>query len=128
MAELVALHFAGSLFLDRGHSSSGFSTFRSSSTATSFKQATGSSSAALRFPARRAVIYDRNGKKLAMTVAVDSIFALPSEIPDQANTAALLARILRTEPQEVLARFKVVTRLFLIARKVDTIPLRASAT
>jgi len=52
-------------------------------------------------------------------VAVDSIFAVPSEIPDQANTAALLARILRTEPQEVLARFKSSRAFSWIARKVD---------
>src|SRR5512140_3379372 len=43
---------------------------------------------------RRGVIYDRNGHELAMSVNVDSVFAVPSEIPDPANTANLLARVL----------------------------------
>src|SRR6266446_4038746 len=30
---------------------------------------------------RRGVIYDRNGHELAMTINVDSVFAVPSEIP-----------------------------------------------
>src|SRR5262249_27105813 len=48
--------------------------------------------------AARGVIYDRNGHELAMTIAVDSVFAVPSEIPDQATTASLLGRILKTDP------------------------------
>jgi cell division protein FtsI (penicillin-binding protein 3) len=32
---------------------------------------------------QRGIIYDRNGQELAMTVQVDSVFAVPSEIPDQ---------------------------------------------
>src|SRR5437660_4989213 len=31
---------------------------------------------------RRGIIYDRTGKELAMTINVDSAFAVPSEIPD----------------------------------------------
>ena len=41
---------------------------------------------------RRGVIYDRNGRELAMSVMVDSVFAVPAEIPDQAATASLLGR------------------------------------
>ena len=39
---------------------------------------------------QRGIIYDRNGQELAMTVQVDSVFAVPSEIPDQKNTATIL--------------------------------------
>src|SRR6267142_5750484 len=83
------------------------------------KQASRQQQRSIEVAPRRGVIYDRNGKELAMTVAVDSIFAVPSEVPDQANTAALLARILKTEPQEVLARFKSSRAFSWIARKVD---------
>src|SRR5579872_4465084 len=41
----------------------------------------------------RGVIYDRKGRELAMSVEVDSVFAVPSEIPDQGTAAALLARV-----------------------------------
>ncbi|HKD92347.1 MAG TPA: hypothetical protein VKB56_10595, partial [Terriglobales bacterium] len=36
---------------------------------------------------QRGDIYDRNGHGLAMSVNVDSVFAVPSEIPDQQATA-----------------------------------------
>jgi cell division protein FtsI (penicillin-binding protein 3) len=68
---------------------------------------------------RRGVIYDRNGKELAMTVSVDSIFAVPAEIPDQRTTATLLARILKADRQEILARMKSSNAFCWVARKVD---------
>ena len=83
------------------------------------KQASRQQQRSIEVSPRRGVIYDRNGRELAMTVAVDSVFAVPSEIPDQANTAALLARILKTEPQEVLAHFKSSRAFSWVARKVD---------
>src|SRR3954462_3894659 len=55
---------------------------------------------------RRGVIYDRNGHELAMTVSVDSIFAVPSEIPDPATAAKLLSNVLEMQPQEVLAKIQ----------------------
>lgn len=70
------------------------------------------------FP-RRGVIYDRSGRPLAMSIAVDSIFAVPSEIPDQATTASLLARILKDDPHEILARMKSSHAFCWIARKVE---------
>src|SRR5262249_1550 len=53
---------------------------------------------------RRGLIYDRNGHALAMSVSVDSVFAVPSEIPDQATAASLLAKILKADPHELLSR------------------------
>jgi len=67
----------------------------------------------------RGIIYDRNGHELAMSVAVDSIYAVPSEIPDQATTASLLGRILHEDPHELLARMKSSHSFCWIARKVD---------
>ncbi|MDT8067123.1 MAG: penicillin-binding protein [Terriglobia bacterium] len=68
---------------------------------------------------RRGVIYDRNGQELAMSIMVDSVFAVPSEIPDQASTASILGRILKTDPRELLARLKGSRNFAWIARKVD---------
>ena len=68
---------------------------------------------------RRGIIYDRNGHELAMSVNVDSVFAVPSEIPDQSNTARLLGRILKTDPDELLAKMKSSHSFTWIARKLD---------
>src|SRR3974390_1843197 len=40
---------------------------------------------------RRGVLYDRNLKELAMTVQVDSIYAVPAEIDDKKAAARALA-------------------------------------
>jgi cell division protein FtsI (penicillin-binding protein 3) len=68
---------------------------------------------------RRGVIYDRNGHELAMTISVDSVFAVPNEIPDQANAASLIARILKVSPKEVLARLQSSKNFVWVARKLD---------
>lgn len=68
---------------------------------------------------RRGIIYDRNGQELAMSVMVDSVFAVPSEIPDQPTTAALLGRVLRSDPNELLARMKAQRNFAWLARKID---------
>src|SRR5437588_5139662 len=57
-------------------------------------------------PPPRGVICDRKGRELAMSIQVDSVFAVPSEIPDQGMTARLLARILKTDPKEILAKLE----------------------
>ncbi|HVZ19003.1 MAG TPA: penicillin-binding protein 2, partial [Terriglobales bacterium] len=67
----------------------------------------------------RGIIYDRNGQPLAMSVTVDSVFAVPSEIPDQANTAHLLSRILKVDSGELLAKMKSSHSFCWIARKLD---------
>ena len=46
---------------------------------------------------RRGVLYDRNMHELAMTVQVDSIYAVPSEIDDQKAAARSLAAIVHTD-------------------------------
>jgi cell division protein FtsI (penicillin-binding protein 3) len=69
--------------------------------------------------AKRGVIYDRNGHELAMTINVDSVYAVPSEIPDQAMAANLMAKILNIDPQEMLAKIQSSRNFVWIARKVD---------
>src|SRR5437868_392742 len=68
---------------------------------------------------KRGIIFDRAGHELAMSVSVDSVFAVPSEVPDQATTASLLARVLNADPRELLARFKTSHTFCWVARKVD---------
>jgi cell division protein FtsI (penicillin-binding protein 3) len=68
---------------------------------------------------QRGVIYDRNGQELAMTVQVDSVFAVPSEIPDQKTTATLLATLIGEDPDSVLTRMQAQRNFAWVARKVD---------
>jgi cell division protein FtsI (penicillin-binding protein 3) len=68
---------------------------------------------------RRGIIYDRNGHELAMSANVDSVFAVPSEVPDQVNTANLLARILKEDPRDLLAKMKSSHSFCWVARKLD---------
>ena len=68
---------------------------------------------------QRGIIYDRNGQELAMTVQVDSVFAVPSEIPDQKTTATLLASVIGEDPDSLLERMQAQKNFAWIARKVD---------
>jgi cell division protein FtsI (penicillin-binding protein 3) len=68
---------------------------------------------------QRGIIYDRNGQELAMTVQVDSVFAVPSEIPDQKTTATLLAALIGEDPDSVLERMQAQRNFAWVARKVD---------
>jgi cell division protein FtsI (penicillin-binding protein 3) len=54
--------------------------------------------------AKRGIIYERAGRELAMSMSVESVFAIPNDIPDLANTMALIARITKADPRELLAK------------------------
>jgi cell division protein FtsI (penicillin-binding protein 3) len=69
--------------------------------------------------AKRGVIYDRAGRELAMSVAVDSVFAVPAEMPDLAGTISLVARITKSDPRELLAKCKAARTFCWVARKAD---------
>ena len=68
---------------------------------------------------RRGTIYDRNGAELAMSIDVDSVFAVPSEIPDQETTAQILATVLHVDGQELLAHLRSQRNFAWVKRKVD---------
>ncbi|HEY6348577.1 MAG TPA: penicillin-binding protein [Candidatus Angelobacter sp.] len=68
----------------------------------------------------RGVIYDRNGKDLAMSVNVDSVFAVPSEVPDIHGSADILAKVLGTDPTDIENRMKASHAFAWVARKVDS--------
>ena len=68
---------------------------------------------------KRGVIYDRAGRELAMSINVDSGFAVPTEIPDLAQTISLISRITREDPRETLAKCKASRSFCWVARKAD---------
>ena len=77
---------------------------------------------------RRGILYDRNLRELAMTVSVDSVYVVPSELSEEnkESTAELLAGIVHTDPldsfttkQQMLARFHASHGFAWVARKLD---------
>jgi len=68
---------------------------------------------------RRGNIFDRYGHPLAMSIDVDSVFAVPSEVHDPETTASLLGQVLNLDPQEIVARIESSRNFAFIARKVD---------
>jgi len=68
---------------------------------------------------RRGIIYDRQGHELAMSINVDSVFAIPTEMPNAAGTISLVARITKQDPRELLARCRAARTFCWLARKPD---------
>ncbi len=77
---------------------------------------------------RRGILYDRTLHELAMTVSVDSIYAVPGEIEEARRpiVAAALAKVLHadsidtfTAPQQILARINSSRYFTWVARKQD---------
>jgi cell division protein FtsI (penicillin-binding protein 3) len=76
---------------------------------------------------RRGILYDRNLRELAMTVKMESVYAVPSELGEnRANAAEMLAKVVHldstdtftSEPQ-IYARFKDSRNFAWVARRVD---------
>src|ERR1700720_4605896 len=68
--------------------------------------------------ARRAEIFDRNLNALAMSVPVDSAFAVPSEISDPDMVARLLSKVLGVSAEEISTRLASSRSFAWIARKL----------
>lgn len=67
----------------------------------------------------RGNIYDRRGNELAMTVSVDSVFAVPSEVPDVHSAAQVLGRVLKADSVEIESRMRGSRAFAWVARKID---------
>lgn len=67
---------------------------------------------------KRGVIYDRKMHPLAMSLAVDSVYAVPSNIPDSLMEAKLLAPILDLDAKDLEARFKAHSSFCWVKRKI----------
>jgi cell division protein FtsI (penicillin-binding protein 3) len=76
---------------------------------------------------RRGVLYDRNLRELAMTVLVDSVYAVPSELGEnRENAAQMLSEIVHSDPADsytsekrILARLNASRNFAWVARKLD---------
>src|SRR5664279_708652 len=53
---------------------------------------------------RRGILYDRNLRELAMTVQVDSVYAVPTEIEDKKAAARTLAALVHVDPADAQSR------------------------
>jgi cell division protein FtsI (penicillin-binding protein 3) len=73
----------------------------------------------------RGAIYDRNGRPLAMSIPVDSAFAVPSEIADENLAARLLSGVVNKPQEEIEARLESSRSFAWIARKLP--PEKADA-
>jgi cell division protein FtsI (penicillin-binding protein 3) len=69
--------------------------------------------------AKRGVIFDRAGHELAMSVLVDSAFAVPSEVKDLPTTISLITRITGEDHNVVLADCRSHKTFCWVARKSD---------
>src|SRR6201997_2775803 len=83
------------------------------------KQAGHQQQRAIPLTAKRGVIYDRAGRELAMSVMVDSAFAVPTEVKDLPTAIALIARITGDDYNVVLADCRAHKTFCWVARKAN---------
>ncbi|MGH9445390.1 MAG: penicillin-binding protein [Terriglobia bacterium] len=68
---------------------------------------------------QRGTIYDARMHPLAMSLPVDSIYAVPSHLADRHNAAYNLASILRLDPRDLENRFATFKMFCWVKRKVS---------
>jgi len=83
------------------------------------KQAGHQQQRAIPLAAKRGVIYDRAGRELAMSVMVDSAFAVPTEVKDLPTAIHLITRITGDDYNDVLADCRGHKTFCWVARKAD---------
>jgi cell division protein FtsI/penicillin-binding protein 2 len=81
------------------------------------KQAGHQQQRAIPLAAKRGVIYDRSGHELAMSVLVDSAFAVPTEVKDLPTAISLITRITGDDYNVVLADCRAHKTFCWVARK-----------
>ena len=69
--------------------------------------------------AKRGIIFDRQGNELAMSVMIDSAFAVPSEVPDLPTAISLISRITGDDARMVLADCRAHKTFCWVARKAN---------
>jgi cell division protein FtsI/penicillin-binding protein 2 len=68
---------------------------------------------------KRGIIYDRDMHPLAMSLAVDSVYAVPANIPDPSMEAKLLGPILNLGVKDLENRFKAHNSFCWVKRKIS---------
>src|ERR1051326_8380956 len=68
---------------------------------------------------RRGVIYDRNGNELAVSIKVDSVFAIPDEINDVPGTATTLAALTGSSRDDLLSKLNTQRSFVWLKRKLN---------
>jgi cell division protein FtsI (penicillin-binding protein 3) len=74
---------------------------------------------AMRLPARRGSVLDRNGQPLAVTSDAKTIYADPSQVGDATSTAAAVAHVLGGTEGDYLSQLHRKTSFAYLARQVD---------
>jgi cell division protein FtsI (penicillin-binding protein 3) len=67
---------------------------------------------------RRGIVYDRNLHELAMSISVESCYAIPSDITDHDMVARLLSGVLDVSPDEIASKLAGPSNFVWIARKM----------
>jgi cell division protein FtsI (penicillin-binding protein 3) len=83
------------------------------------KQAGHQQQRAIPLDAKRGVIFDRAGRELAMSVEVDSAFAVPTEVKDLPTAVSLITRITGEDGNVVLADCRAHKTFCWMARKAS---------
>jgi cell division protein FtsI/penicillin-binding protein 2 len=83
------------------------------------KQAGHQQQRAIPLAAKRGIIYDRAGRELAMSVLVDSAFAVPTEVKDLPTAVSLITRITGDDYNVVLADCAAHKTFCWVARKAN---------
>src|SRR6201997_4534515 len=83
------------------------------------KQAGHQQQRAIPLAAKRGVIYDRAGRELAMSVLVDSAFAVPSEVKDLPTAVSLISRMTGDDARVLLADCRAHRTFCWVARKAN---------
>ena len=68
---------------------------------------------------RRGVIYDRNGNEMAVSIKVDSVFAVPDDIQNVDATASTLSSVLNIPKADLLRKLDVERSFVWVKRKLS---------
>lgn len=70
-------------------------------------------------PSKRGIIYDRNGKRLAISASIETVYVRPVEIENPEEVSYKIAEILSMDREEVLQRLTARKDTMLLKKKVE---------